>query len=351
MRKYNLLVTLRLSGYFLLVSLMLTSCNGQDTNTHRFAGSTMGTTYHVTLVNPPVSLDVEEVQQGVQRVLDGVNGLMSTYLPESELMRFNKSEPGNWFEVSSQTAEVVALAQSISEKSDGYFDTTVGPLVNLWGFGPGADYLDNKVPDEEEIVQLLEKIGYQAVSVRLDPPALRKSKPVSLDLSAIAKGYAVDKVAEYLGLKGLENYLAEVGGELRTLGVNSRGLPWRVGIESPGMDGSGPQLAIRVSGKAVATSGDYRNYYEVEGHRYSHTLDPRTGRPITHNLASVTVIADTASEADGWATALSVMGAQKGLELAQEQGLAVYFIIRKQGGFTTRFTEAFADYFGSKKGV
>jgi thiamine biosynthesis lipoprotein len=329
---------------FMLLVLALYGCGERGHQPHGFAGTTMGTTYHVTLIDMPGVLHADDIEQGVQQILDDVNAKMSTYLPDSELMLFNKSAPGDWFPVSAQTVAVVDLAQTISEQSNGYFDTTIGPLVNLWGFGPGADYLDIVVPDQDQIQQLLDQLGYQAVSVRRQPPALRKAKPVSLDLSAIAKGYAVDLVAEYLDSQAIVNYLVEVGGELRARGINKQGLPWKVGVETPVSTRTAPQLAIRVSDRAIATSGDYRNYYEIEGQRFSHTIDPHTGKPITHNLASVTVVADTAAEADGWATALDVMGPVTGFELANSRGMAAYFIIRQDGEFVGKSTDAFQAY-------
>jgi len=304
----------------------------------------MGTTWHITLVDMPASVDVHQVERSVQDALQKINGLMSTYDENSELSQFNRVEINRWFPVDDQTAFVVNLAGEISELTGGAFDVTVDPLIRLWGFGPGADLLSDKIPSSTAIEESLAQVDYRAVEIRLAPVALRKLAPVSLDLSAIAKGYAVDETAKLLESLGIENYLVEIGGEIRASGHNSRKGAWVIGVERPVMERATPQKAIQVSGKALATSGDYRNYFEKDGKRYSHTMDPRTGYPIKHKLASVTVIADLAATADALATALNVMGPEQGLSFAEDKQLAAYFIVREGDGFREFMTAEFEPY-------
>ena len=302
----------------------------------------MGTRYHITLVEVPANLDREALQREIDAELQAVNQEMSTYIPDSELMRFNRSEIGKAVSISTPLAEVVELSLDINGRSDGAFDITVGPLVNLWGFGPNPE--PEQVPDDAEIARLQGLVGSDALDLQRNPDRLTRTRDVQIDLSAIAKGHGVDRIAELLQAQGVVHYLVEIGGELRARGHNPKGKPWRIGIESPNPDGRVVQKPIEVSDSAVATSGDYRNYYERDGVRYAHSIDPRTGRPLQHRLASVTVIADTCAEADGLATALNVMGAEAGLQLAEREGLAVFMLVKTDSGFEERFSSAFAPY-------
>ena len=302
----------------------------------------MGTRYHITLVEVPAGLNREALQREIDTELQAVNQEMSTYIPDSELMRFNRSEIGEAVSISTPLAEVVELSLDISARSEGAFDITVGPLVNLWGFGPSPE--PEQVPDDAQIARLQSLVGSDALDLQRNPDRLTRTREVQVDLSAIAKGHGVDRIAELLEAQGVVHYLVEIGGELRASGHNPQGKPWRIGIESPDPDGRVVQKPIEVSGSAVATSGDYRNYYERDGVRYAHSIDPRTGRPLQHRLASVTVIADTCAEADGLATALNVMGADAGLQLAEQEGLAVFMLVKTDNGFEERFSSAFAPY-------
>lgn len=326
----------------LFLGLFLAACSG-DRDTWKLSGPTMGTGYHITVVQVPEGTRRPELKAAIDAELAAVNQEMSTYIPDSELMRFNKAPVGQSVEVSQHLADVVGRALSIYRRSNGAFDVTVGPLVNLWGFGPNPE--PENVPSDEQIAALQQVLGSDALS--LDGRRLTKSRPVAIDLSAIAKGHGVDRVAALLESRGIRNYLVEVGGELRTSGVNPTGQPWRIGIERPSA-GQVVQKPIVVSGKAVATSGDYRNYYERDGKRYTHTMDPRTGRPVEHRLASVTVITETCAEADGLATALNVMGADAGLELAEKENLAVFMLVKTDDGFEERASAAFAPYLESQ---
>lgn len=302
----------------------------------------MGTRYHITVVNPPAAIDRAELLATVDEELEAVNREMSTYIPDSELMRFNRGPVGEAVPVSQHLAEVVELSLDISQRSKGAFDITVGPLVNLWGFGPKPE--PESTPSDTEIAALLETVGSDALRLERNPDRLTRTRPVELDLSAIAKGHGVDRVARLLEERGIDNYLVEIGGELRTLGVNPKGAKWRIGIEKPVATGNVVQVPVEISGFAMATSGDYRNYYERDGVRYAHSIDPRDGRPLQHRLASVTVIADTCAEADGLATALNVMGAEAGLQLAEREGLAVYMLVKSDEGFEPIASTAFQPF-------
>ncbi len=328
-------------------SLWLVSCSDRAALPEpvEITGATMGTTYTVKF---PVSKDAaktydkESLRAAIDALLEEVNHRMSTYDPDSELSRFNRYTNTDWFPVSDDLARVVEASLIYSRSSGGAFDITVGPLVNLWGFGPTK--VERGVPEVKEIIDTLRRVGYTGVSVKYDPGALKKADPsLYLDLSAIAKGFGVDMVSKYLESQGIYDYMVEIGGEVRADGKNHLGEPWRIGISTPG-GGYEIQKVVNVSHAALATSGDYRNYYELDGKRYSHTIDARTGRPVTHGLASVTVIAEDCMEADAWATTLMVLGPDEGLELAVRSGLAAFFIVKDGADFVEQMTPGFRDY-------
>jgi thiamine biosynthesis lipoprotein len=283
-----------------------------------------------------------DVQQAVEKILDGVNHSMSTYRADSEISRFSQVDPAQWFAVSEQFMTVLQAAISIGELSGGAYDVTVGPLVNLWGFGPDAS--SDTVPEESELKELLGHIGQSHLTIDEHAQKILKSDTLSLDFSSIAKGYGVDRVADWLESSGVKNYLVEVGGEMRLRGKNPSGNAWRIAIEQPDATVGSVATAISLSNEAVATSGDYRNYFEVNGKRYSHTIDPRTGYPIAHDLVSVTVVHASAMIADGWATAFMVMGGQQAMEVALEQRLAVYLIQRRASDYYSSYSPEFAQY-------
>ncbi|MBN2644840.1 MAG: FAD:protein FMN transferase [Desulfuromonadaceae bacterium] len=307
-------------------------------------GSTMGTSYHIKVVpNPQRSETVDTLQQRVQQRLDQINHLMSTYQKDSELSRINQAKAEQWMPVSDETLLVILTAQQVSQDSDGAFDITIGNLVNLWGFGPTINL--HALPDPQKISTLRDQVGY--TRLRLDTEHRQVAKgndQLYLDLSAIAKGYAVDAVAELLSASGYQHYMVEIGGEIRTRGQKSATAPWAIGIEEPITDGRNIQKILHLGDAAMATSGDYRNYFEQDGKRYSHTIDPRTGYPIEHRLASVSVLSDSCMLADAYATTLMVMGPERGMAWAEKMGLAVYMIIKEEKGFSTRASHLFDKY-------
>jgi thiamine biosynthesis lipoprotein len=312
--------------------------------TIQFNGETMGTTYMVKVVVPSKSKpDPKKVSAAIESTLTAVNRSMSTYIADSELSVFNQSRSTEPRLASDALRFVMAEALTISRSSSGAFDPTVGPLVNAWGFGPKKR---KKAPTDAEIALLKTQVGYAKLSLDEKTKTVAKGQPeLYVDLSAIAKGYGVDRISELLHELGLSDHLVEIGGEVRSRGQNRRRVPWRLAIQRPvARPGETHQSAIISLGTgAMATSGDYRNYYESEGRRISHTIDPRTGRPIRHALASVTVVSDTCAHADGWATALNVLGPDHGYILAEKLGMKAFFLVRNpQGRFHEKETTAFA---------
>ncbi|MBN2217646.1 MAG: FAD:protein FMN transferase [Pirellulales bacterium] len=303
----------------------------------------MGTTYTVKVVPAPGAKSTVDklLNEGIDCVLKDVDRAMSTYRDDSELSRFNASESTDWFNVSPETARVVAEALRVGRLAGGAYDVTVEPLVRLWNFG-AHPLPSDAVPSDEQIEEMRKSVGLDHLAVRLDPPALKKDLPgLHVDLSSIAKGFAVDRAAELLDAEGCENYMVEVGGEVRARGCNASGRPWQIAVERPTDGPREIQRVVPLVDRAMATSGDYRNYFERDGRRYSHLIDPRVGRPIAHRLASVTVLADRCMEADAWATALSILGPEAGMRLADDRGIAASFLIRQGDVFVERRSAAF----------
>jgi FAD:protein FMN transferase len=312
------------------------------------AGETMGTTYSVKFSELPEGLTVAALQAEVDGCLKTVNNQMSTWQSDSELSRFNRLEEAEWFPVSAETAHVVKTAIEISEMTGGAFDVTVGPLVNLWNFGP--DRTDHRAPGDSQIAETKARVGYQHLEVRETPPALRKALPdVYVDLSAIAKGFGVDQVAEVLDRHSIANFMVEIGGEVRTKGMKPDGKAWRIGIERPTPFSRSLQNALPLSGESLATSGDYRNFMVIDGKRYSHAIDPRTGRPVDHQLTSASVIAENCMLADAYATSLMVLGPDEGYNWATQHNIAALLIVRDGDRFLEKPTPAFAQLFPARE--
>ena len=303
----------------------------------------MGTTWSVKLFDVVSDAEYADLAAALTALFDDLDAKLTTWTDDSELSRFNRSRDVRWQPVSPELAEIVAQARRISELTHGAFDVTVAPVVALWGFG--ADAGEHHFPARRLLAERMAVVGYRHLSARLDPPALRKSLPaLQVDLSAIAKGYAADRAASLIASRGVANYLAEVGGELRASGVSRQLQPWRVGVEKPAPGWRETMHVVELKGRGIATSGDYRNFIELDGERYSHEIDPRTGEPVPYRGASLTVIADTAMEADAWATGLFVLGKDEALSIAEAHGLAMYFIEQSADGFSQTFNEAFSQH-------
>lgn len=325
---------MRFAGRFhqqILMLLVLAMANGIPLFAQQLAtlsGSTMGTRYAVTV---PERDGRPELHRKITARLSSINKLMSTYDPKSELSRFNSHPGTEWYPVSPETAHVVQFALQVAADTGGALDPTIGPLVNVWGFGPEGRR--HKPPDEKEIGEVENRVGYRKVEARKDPPALRKKQAdVYLDLSAIAKGYAVDQLVELLDAEGITNALVAIGGDIYAHGRKPDGSAWQVGIEKPDAPNRLHANRLNLCDLAVSTSGDWRNAFEHEGTRYSHVIDPRTARPVQHDVASVTVVADSSMEADATDTALLVMGYRKGLAWCENHNVAAIFLVRDEGG-------------------
>ncbi len=329
-----------------LVGLALTAaCEPPPPDpTVRFAGSTMGTSYDLKLVPTPGQTAPADLKQQIEALLARINQTLSTYDPQSELSRFNRNPSTDWIAVSPELQQIVAEALRISELSSGAFDITVGPLVNLWGFGP--EPRRDQVPTDTQIAQTRERVGYWRLSARQKPPALKKERPdLYVDLSAIAKGYGVDQLAALAETVGINNYLASIGGEIRAKGHNGRGQPWTIAIEKPVVGQRAVERLIQLGDHSISTSGDYRNFFEQNGQRYSHIINPHTGRPVPQTLASVTVISDQSMIADATATTLMAAGPEFGFQLAAEHHLAAFFILAgPDSRFEERYTPEFTGY-------
>lgn len=293
-----------------------------------FEGRTMGTTYRIVLGRAVSGSARAALQAAIDRRLAEVNASMSTYDPSSELSRFNRHAATTPFPVSPALAEVVRLSLAVSRASGGAFDVTVGPLVDAWGFGPAGR--PQKAPDDAALAALREAVGYEKLKV--EGNALVKTHPgLRVDLSAIAKGHGVDEVAALLEAHGHDDYLVEIGGELRAWGRNAEGRPFRIGIEEPLVHDRAVRARITLEG-GLATSGNYRNRFELDGQIYVHTLDPSTGRPVRHALLSASVLHPRCAVADAWATALMSAGPERAWQLARAEGLEVYLLVGGENG-------------------
>jgi len=331
-----------------LLTISVTACfpsNNSAKKEIHLQGATMGTIYNIKVVATPEQVTALKLQTKIDVALKQVNQEMSTYIPDSEISRFNKLMSTKPIDISTGFARVLRESIRLGELSGGKLDITVGPLVNLWGFGP--EQQAETIPSDEILTETRARIGLK--NLHLNGNKLSKDIPsLYVDLSTTAKGYGVDVVAELIEANGIVNYLVEIGGEMRLKGFKHTGELWAVAIEKPIVDGTGEQRAVHQviipKDNAVATSGDYRNYFEADGQRFSHIIDPETGKPINHNLVSVTVIAPSSMTADGLSTTLMVMGVEQGMKFAVENDIAALFISKTEHGFSEQFTVKFKQY-------
>ncbi|CDQ15456.1 FAD:protein FMN transferase ApbE [Klebsiella quasipneumoniae] len=312
-------------------------------------GKTMGTFWRVSVIGVDEA-KAQALRAKVQAQLDADDRLLSTWKNDSALMRFNHAADTRPWPVSEAMADIVTLSLRIGAKTDGAMDITVGPLVNLWGFGP--DKQPVATPDAQAIAAAKARIGLQHLQVinQSGRQFLQKDIPdLFVDLSTVGEGYAADHLARLMEQEGISRYLVSVGGALVSRGMNGEGKPWRVAIQKPTDRENAVQAIVDINGHGISTSGSYRNYYELDGKRISHVIDPQTGQPITHKLVSVTVIAPTALEADGWDTGLMVLGPEKAQQVVREQGLAVYMIVKEGEGFKTWMSPQFRTFLVGEK--
>lgn len=307
-------------------------------------GESMGTTWSVRLVDTPDTHPATHWQQQIQQQLDTVVAQMSHWLADSDLDRFNRAPAGSWQTLPEAFFQVLSYALSVAKASDGAYDPTAGALVNVWGFGPTGRYdqPDFRAPDAQTVEDARQQGGWQHLAIDADSRKVCQPGGVLLDLSAVAKGYGVDRVAQYLESMGIAHYLVEVGGELRGAGVKPDQLPWWVALEQPPSPAqAASETIIALHGLAIATSGDYRRFFGADRTRYAHTIDPRNGYPIRNGLASVTVLHPSCMAADALSTALTVLGVEDGLVFAEEQRLAARFLVRKGNHFVEYVSRGF----------
>ncbi len=328
--------------------IVLSSCKRPQpvgAQTHLIRGWTMGTTYAVKVPAYDGMPDIGEISRRIDDVLRNVNGHMSTYDPDSSISVFNRWRRTEWMEVPADVAGLVARAQRLAEISNGKFDITVKPLVDLWGFGAAGPI--EAPPTAEQVRQALDRVGYRKLEVRLDPPALRKSDPyLEIDLSGIAKGYGVDRVAQALDAIEAPAYFIEIGGEVRTKGRRADGGGWRVGIERPVEDRREILRVVELVDASMATSGDYRNFFlGGDGKRFHHTIDPTTGYPVQDPIAAATAVAEQCTWADAVATCMMAMGFDQGVQLAEREQWAVMLVGRRDGELAVAASSRFEALF------
>lgn len=328
----------------LIPALLLIACGDpedtepRETPATQLEGRIFGTFYQVSIAGKLSESEQETLHQAVREELEAVDRTMSTYRDDSDLMRLNNSTPGEWVELPEGVIDLLETAESLSERTDGAFDVTIGGLVNLWSFGPEAR--PTEIPPDDTLEQRLQQIGHEQLEIDPEENRARRMTDLFVDLSAIAKGEAVDRVAALLGERGHERYLVNIGGDLRTSGRKAENRPWRIGIEIPRDGPQGARHILPLEDMSLATSGDYRNYFEVDGQRYSHTIDPRDGRPVTHSLASVSVFHPKNRMADALATAFMVMGVDATLDYARRHDIAVLVIEHRDERFHSRGSPA-----------
>ena len=333
-------------GLMVMFALVLLAFK-EDKERLSLEGLTMGTSYKIQLLEVPGEEDPGVLADKVQTILSRLDReIFSTYAPNSELSRLNNHAVGTPFAVSREMLDVLMLADTVFSSTSGAFDPTVGPLVSLWGFGPKMSLTELNLPCSSDVEEALSRVGFEHLLIDEASSEVVKTRDVMIDLSAIAKGYAVDQIGRLLDEQGSDSYFIEIGGELKIKGVKADGSNWVPAIEAPSDRAFEVYEIFSNLGQsiAVAGSGDYRNYFEVDGVRYSHEIDPRTGRPVRHHLAAAYVIADSAALADALATAYMVMGEEFAFAHAEERGIAVFLIAREGDDFAERVSSAFRPY-------
>jgi thiamine biosynthesis lipoprotein len=316
--------------------MALAGCD-RDDSLESFGGPTMGSTYSIKYVRRAGLAAPSEVQAQVERILAQIDRQMSTYRNDSDIERFNDLPANSCQAMPAAVLRLIEVGQQLSRDSQGAFDLTVEPLLNLWGFGPQGR--GEAVPSDTALAQVRQRVGY--THLRIEGDQLCKDAAVEVDFNSIAAGHAVDRIAARLAEMGIDSYLVEATGELKAVGRKPDGSAWRIALEEPRDDRQLAERVIAVDGYGVSTSGDYRNYFQRDGQRYSHAFDARTGRPVEHGLASVTVIHPAAVMADGLSTLLLILGPERGWDYAEKHDIAAFFVIRADTGFVTRSNRAF----------
>ncbi|BAE74429.1 Thiamine biosynthesis lipoprotein ApbE precursor [Sodalis glossinidius str. 'morsitans'] len=338
----------RLTGVIMATLMLLGGCDGatppEQAQSWRAEGKTMGTYYRVLVANPPAAA-LTGLNEAIEQRLAEDNHQISTWQDDTILSRFNRYHGTEPQPITPGMADIISTALRVGAKTGGEMDITIGPLVNLWGFGPEKQ--PTKTPDAKQIESARARVGLAHLRLieTSEGQWLQKSMPdMYVDLSTVGEGYATDHLAALLEQRGITRYLVSVGGAVLTRGLSSCQQPWRVAIQHPTDEFVAAEAVVDLQGHGISTSGSYRNYYELEGKRVSHVIDPVTGGPIDHKLVSATVIATTALEADGWDTGLMVLGTEKAKQLALQEGLAVFLITKTDHGFTTWMSPQFSSF-------
>lgn len=335
----------------IFTTIFLTACNPASNNSAsskatKLRGEAIGTTYSIIYLDPQQKLPSETLKVEFSQLINAANQSMSTYHPNSEISTFNKSQSTEPVNASPTFIKVVAEGIRLHQMTDGALDITLKPLSALWGFGPNG--IPHTIPSNNELIAIKNKTGVDKITI--EGETLSKSvEAIQIDLNTIGKGFLVDQAAELLEQYNIANYLVEIGGEMRLKGLNDRGQPWKIGLVNPTQGAPTAQRTVFPGNNGVATSGDYYQYFEKDGKRYSHILNPVTGKPIDHNLASVTVLHPSAMTADGLATAIMVLGAEKGLALAETHRIPIYIIIRDGDKFVSKMSSAFEAHLSAEQ--
>ncbi|NVJ66130.1 MAG: FAD:protein FMN transferase [Gammaproteobacteria bacterium] len=326
----------------LVAIIFLFSACTQEANYKKIIGSTMGTTYSV--VAKVDEQDINQIHQQIETELKDINQLMSTYIPDSEINQFNRLSDTSCFPFSDKTWQVLLAARQVYLETDGVFDITLGPLISRWGFN--VEEYEQKVPASVDIEQLLAQVGTDKLQFDLNQQCIRKSLPqMTINLSAIAKGFGVDQLALILDQHQVDSYLVEIGGEVKAKGLKNYNQNWKIAVEKPAIEMAQAQsVVVNLLNTSIATSGDYRNYFEHQGKRFSHTINPETGYPVEHKLTSISVIHPSNMLADAYATALNVMGTKAAFEFAENNKLAIYAIMQEDTGPVTIANKQFQGY-------
>jgi FAD:protein FMN transferase len=328
---------LTISFVYALTLFFLAGCGLKKEAT--FTGKTMGTTYHIKVVTW-LNKNTDSLREKIEQRLREINSSMSIYMEDSEISMFNKYEIiDKDFAVSDDFIRVVTIGKKLYEITGGAWDATINPLVNIWGFG--NDKKKRKIPSIEQIKKLKENVGYNYINISGDRNIAKKKKKIAIDFGSIAKGYAVDELSTLILKSGINNFIVEIGGEVYASGIRKDKENWKVGINRPEKDASYNQIykAVRLINMALATSGDYRNFFEYQGKSYSHVIDPRTGWPVSNGVVSVSILAGSCAVADGLATAVMVMGHEKGIQLINSlDNIETLVVIKKEDGSLTDYS-------------
>ena len=326
----------------LIISLFNLSCSEENNYSAKLKGNTMGTYYLVEVIDIPIKLKIKTIKSEIENTLVRANKILSNWDKESEISKINNFKKNTVIKISDELNEVFKTANKINTKSNGFFDLTIDPIIELWGFGYNSKKLEF-LPTEKQIKNALSLVG-QKLFLKIDfekNELTKKNKYLKINLSSIGKGYGIDLIGKKLDQLGIKNYIINIGGDILTKGYNSKKENWVIGIENPNLKEKLIKEVVNLTNKGLATSGDYKNFFTKNGKSYSHIINPKTGKPIIHSTKSVTVIHENAMKADGWATAFLSLGSLKGLKIAEKEKLAVMFIDKIDNRFIKIKSNAF----------